>query len=326
MAHIASLTPSTPCAYTGAPGPLTRRWLKNTLRGLLTLGIYYVHGRQHTRTYQWHHVHAGNEPLSWHGTAKDQKRVLSAAARWLVLLSLARVLLVLCRPSQVLSAWLDVLLPGHTLLSGAIWLATAPLFTFFHRQYELRYTAWRGIRFGHDGTLSAYARVYFRYALLNLATLGLAYGHFAIQTRRYLVGHTTYGTVRARYTGEPEAAGRLYVLGTLASVLSLGAYLPWHIAKLRNYHAQQTTLGPLRLRSSQEGASLSNLWVMNAIIYIGTLGFGHAWARTRAMRYQMAHLHIEGDLQMFRAEHAPLHAGEGLADLLSFAGDDLLGA
>ena len=69
------------------------------------------------------------------------------------------------------------------------------------RRYRLTRTAWRGVRFGLDGSALKYALIAWLYGLVTLATLGLAYPWQRMATTRYLANNARFGTTCFSFEG-----------------------------------------------------------------------------------------------------------------------------
>jgi uncharacterized membrane protein YjgN (DUF898 family) len=69
------------------------------------------------------------------------------------------------------------------------------------RRYRLTRTLWRGVRFWMNGSGLAYASRAFGWALLVVATLGIAYPWREAALERYKMGHTIYGDLASRFDG-----------------------------------------------------------------------------------------------------------------------------
>lgn len=318
-------TAVTPLAYRGDPWPLCRLEQRAWLLGLLTLGTFWVRAKVRLRSYMWGQIYVGETPLRWAATAQDQARMAAPTSKFLLAaFAVSRIagLLMLLRILQG-NLWAAGSLDSPQSLLA---LLAYPMFLFASNQFELQHTELRNLRFGQDGSLWGYTRLYLLGLGWTVLTLGWGYAWFCVSTKKYLLEHSRYGDLRCRYTGEVRAIRPTYLWGSLAVLLTLGAYLPWHIARLRNYHANQVHLGPIRLRCHQEGSSLSNLWAGNGLIVLATLYLGYGWARTRSLRYQMQHLELVGDLNALVVRPGPDEAADGLPDLLGMGTCSLFGA
>ena len=316
--------PATRLCYTGNASALSRIFLRNLLLGILTLQLYWLRGQVRMRKYVWRNILIGDAPLHWAGSFQSQYTLQSLGGR---VLFAAWLLYFVAHLFNTFHAGPSALL--HPVVPSVLMLVSfllVPLLQYQSYGYQLRETSWRGVRFGLEGNMMAYARIYLLGAVWAVITLGFGYSSFAVGTRNYLINNSRWGDLNFQYQGSVGEVRKLYVLGTLACVLSLGAYLPWHVARLRQYHASKTTLGPVQLRVFQDGSSLSNLWMQNLCIYLGTLGLGAAWAKTRSMRYQMEHMALLGPHEALQPGPATGGPKDGLIDFISLGGDRMLGA
>ncbi|MBM3782607.1 MAG: DUF898 domain-containing protein [Acidobacteria bacterium] len=106
------------------------------------------------------------------------------------------------------------------------------------------------------------------------------------------------------------------VLFGLATWLAALTHIQAH---LTNALLSGIMIGPHRLVSSLRTLPLLTIGVTNLLLMVLTLGLFYPWARVRALRYQLDHLHVhaQGDLAAFTAAAGPATGpfGEAVGDV-----------
>lgn len=178
---VAAETPQHPgVEFTGLRTPLFNLLVKNALLTLFTLGIYRFWARTKVRQYFWNNVKLGGQPFEYLGTGGE-------------LFKGFLVVLVILVPLGFVYGLLETLLAGGN-PAAVIWLNVAfyaviglliQVAVYRMWRYRLSRTAWRGVRFGLDGSTVAYVRRSVIWGLATLASLGIAVPY----ARRALMGY-----------------------------------------------------------------------------------------------------------------------------------------
>ncbi len=173
---------------------------RNLLLNLVTLGIYRFWGRTRVRRFVWRHVTLLDDAFEYLGTGRELFiGFLIALAVLLPVLGgyqLLRFLLAGDAPTLLLALQLLYYLLLFFLIQIAIYRM---------RRYRLTRTAWRGVRFGLDGSSLRYAALAVGYGLLTTATLGLTYPWMRKATIGYFARHARFGMAEVGFDPAPEA-------------------------------------------------------------------------------------------------------------------------
>ena len=177
-------------------GELAGLLFRNLLLTLSTLGIYRFWAKTRVRGFLWRHVRLLDEPLEYLGTGTE-------------LLIGFLIAVVFIAPLTTVYSWLPSLVPQSVpygvLILQAVYYGTlgflVQVAVYRVRRYRLTRTAWRGVRFGLDGSAFRYALIGSLYGLATLATAGLAYPWLRVATTRYFAGNARFGTTRFSFEG-----------------------------------------------------------------------------------------------------------------------------
>ena len=196
-----------PVSFSGRRGQLAVLLVRNLLLTVATLGIYRFWAKTRVRRFLWRHVKLLGEPLEYLGTGTE------------LLVGFLIVLVVLAPLTSAFSL-LPALLPDSIPYRGLVVQALyyAMLWFLFQvavyraRRYRLTRTAWRGVRFGLDGSSLMYAVIWFVYGLVTLATFGLAYPWLRVATTRYFAGHARFGSTDFSFDGRASLLFRPWLV------------------------------------------------------------------------------------------------------------------
>lgn len=150
----------------------------------------------------------------------------------------------------------------------------------------------RTIGFRFHGSGSEYFRIWIVNVLLTVLTLGIYSAWAKVRRQRYFLGNTDLDGSRFDYHGQPMAILK-------GRVLAVMAYLAFTVSG---------NISPVLA-----------LVMLTLLLMVLTLGLFSPWARVRALRYQLDHLHVQaqGDLAAFTAEAGPATGpfGEAVGDV-----------
>ncbi len=191
-------------AFDGRRGELAALLLRNLLLTLATLGIYRFWAKTRVRGFVWRHVKLLGEPLEYLGSGTELLVGFLVVLVILAPLTSAYSLLPLLLPEGIPYQGLALQVLYYTLLGFLVQVAVYRV-----RRYRLTRTAWRGVRFGLDGSSLVYASIWFLYGAVTLATLGLAYPWLRVATTRYFARHARFGSTAFSFDA---GAGRLFPL------------------------------------------------------------------------------------------------------------------
>ncbi len=191
--------------FTGTGSEYFRVWIVNVALTLITLGIYSAWAKVRNKQYFY-----GNTRLA--GGAFEYT---------------ANPLNILKGRLLVLGAFVAYQLAAtfQPLLALALLLVIAPLVPWVVIRavsFNLRYSAYRGLRFHFDGRYWEAFRVYVLWTLAAIASFGLAYPYAAWRRKQFQVDHARYGLSAFAFSGE---VGWFYVVYIVASLVLTGIVL-----------------------------------------------------------------------------------------------------
>ena len=186
--------PAPMVSFDGRRGALAGLLFRNLLLTLATVGIYRYWAKTRVRAFLWRHVKLLDEPLEYLGTGTELFIGFLVALVVLTPLTSGYSLLPYLLPDGIFRDWLDA-------LYFVILLFLFQLAIYRVWRYRLTRTAWRGVRFGLDGSSFVYALIRFLYGFVTLATLGLAYPWLRVATTRYVASHARFGSTAVSFHG-----------------------------------------------------------------------------------------------------------------------------
>lgn len=199
----------------------------------LTLGIYRFWAKTKTRRYFWSNAEIAGDRLEYLGTAKELLIGFLIALAVLIpvywVLATAQTLAT-ASPNQ--AALLSLV--GTIVLLLFIQVALYRLW-----RYRLTRTAWRGIRFGMDGSTAKFVVLSALYFLLAALTLGLAVPWMRVALARYRINNARFGD---RYF-QCDATGGMLFLPWLVVYLTLGTGYVWYLVREFNTVVSRTRFG-----------------------------------------------------------------------------------
>ncbi len=185
----------------------------NALLTLMTLGIYRFWAKTRVRRYFWRNIRFLDDPLEYTGTGGE------------LFVGFLIVIAILFPLGLIYSAIGAVVPPDHPELEIGLEIAYyivlfALLQIGFYRmwRYRMSRTAWRGVRFGLDGSTWSYLRLSAGWSVLCALTLGAAYPWMQIDLWRYQVRHTRLGDQTFRFDGDARKLV-LYWLPVFAAIV-----------------------------------------------------------------------------------------------------------
>jgi uncharacterized membrane protein YjgN (DUF898 family) len=125
------------------------------------------------------------------------------------------------------------------------------------------------------------------------------------------------------FQGQGEAPNPFALLAPiligLVFYLSFVVVVWWYRAGELRYFVGHTALADVRFSCDFSTAGYIWLWVSNTLLLTFTMGLAYAWVVVRTARFLIAHLHLEGELDLAAIEQTSQQvptAGEGLAEAL----------
>ena len=270
--------------FDGRRRVLFRLVLTNLLLTVVTLGIYRFWAKTRIRRFFWRHVTVLGEPLEYLGTG---------AELWKGFLLAILILVPLFGTYSLLNLGLiDQAAGGPVLLEIGYFLIIFFLVQMvIHRvrRYRLTRTAWRGVRFGLEGSSLRYAVLSSAYAILTLFTLGFAYPWLRVATLRYFVRNAWFGSARLSLEASPGWLFRRWLLVVGPAVIALAALLVLNTpfaADLVELTARSADGGPISEDSPGVFASEMTVWPLPLF---GISMVAWIWYRVVEFRHLVGH-------------------------------------
>lgn len=193
--------------FNGSGGEYFRIWIVNLLLTLITLGIYGAWAKVRRLRYFYGNTSVAGSSFEYHG---EPKKILKGRA-------IAGALIL---PYYLL----QTTYPLWSLLFLALFIVALPFIIVKSRQFQMRMTSWRNIRFGFDGTYGGAAKNYLGLALLVPLTLGMIIPYMLFSKQRFIIGNTRFGQTRFEFGATP---GPYYKAVLSASGWFLLALIGW---------------------------------------------------------------------------------------------------
>lgn len=303
-------------AFHGSGGTLFGIHIVNSLRTLVTLGVYRFWGKVRVRRYMLSQTAFEGDRLAYHGTGKE------------LLLGFLKAILVFGLPVMALN--LAGQFSGDVLLANAAqvltWAAVMvfiPVAMVGARRYRLSRTSWRGIRFSFHGRMWDFINLFVGGSLLTSLTLGLYYPFFKTKQQAFMVSRSYFGQRPFRFDGRGRDLFRPYLLAVLLTLPTLGLCWFWYQARKIRYFWEHTFFEAARFRATVTGRSLLNLTIGNLALLLVTLGFAWPWVLVRNARFAFAYLTLEGVLDLAGIVQEPQPASATGDALSGFLGADI---
>jgi uncharacterized membrane protein YjgN (DUF898 family) len=210
--------PPMPVAFAGDRADFFHLVKRGAGLELVTLGFYRFWLATDIRRHLWSHTEIDGDAAEYTGRAKEL---------------LIGFLVALAILGPVYLAYFLVGLEAERVKA----FASFPLFAFFYvfgqfaiyraRRYRLTRTVWRGVRFWMSGSGWRYALQSSLWALLVIATLGLAQPWREAALERYKMRHSYYGDLQGSFEGRGwEFFKRSWWLLVLLEILIVPMFLP----------------------------------------------------------------------------------------------------
>ncbi len=180
-------------SYDARVSDLTKLLFRNLCLTIVTFGIYRFWARVRFRRFLWDHVRLLGERFEYLGTVRE------LIIGWLIVIALlgpAALLYWILTSATPSSWWLEV-------CYYAFLFFLAQFAVYRARRYRLTRTAWRGIRFGLDGSGLRYAALAVGLTLVSLISQGLLRPWARAILLRYFVNHARIGSTPITLNVDP---------------------------------------------------------------------------------------------------------------------------
>jgi len=299
-------------------GEYFRIWIVNLVLTLLTLGIYSAWATVRTKKYFYGSTELAGDRFEYLADPIVilKGRLIAIAA--LVVYTVLQTLLPIA--SLFLLLGLILLVP---------WIAVRSL------RFNAIMSAWRGIRFGFDGTVKGAAQAYVLWPLFGIVTLGFGMPYAWHKQNQFKFTNHRFGESRTKTSATAKdfyqifyalfAAGigggvAIVIVVSISSLVFVGAteetssavsasmvvamalYLAFYVMLYVIYEAMsfKIVFGNLsvdqnRFRTDVTIMGWFKVIIINTLAMVFTLGVYYPWARVRLTSYILAHLWIDAE-------------------------------
>lgn len=301
-----------PFRFTGRSDEYFRIWIVNLALTIVTLGVYSAWAKVRSERYFYGNTSVGGTPFEY---LADPIAILKGRA-------VAALLLLAYVGSAQLSPFVNL---GVAFLMMFLfpWMLTRSL------AFRARYSAWRSIRFGFDGSYGEAFKYYILLPVASVFTLYLAFPLVARLQTEWMASHHRYGGTRLRFSGETSQFYAIYLLafvGLIGAVVAFAVFsnlfnvflggvtddpermmtLIYLMAAMlyllmfavgvyvraatANLMFNGIEVGDCRFRSSISGWDMAWIFLTNTLAILCSLGLLYPWARIRVAQYRADHL------------------------------------
>ena len=323
--------------FTGSAGEYFRIWIVNLCLTLFTLGIFSAWAKVRKKRYFYSHTLLDGTPFQYLGQPIPILKGRLIAATLFGLWYAA-------------THYVTALLP-YVLVAA---LVLAPWVIVRAAAFNARYSAFRNMTFGFDGSYLGIAKVIYGWAVVTVLTLGIAFSWWQQRIKRYLVTLTSFGGIHGEFVARGGQFFKIYfIAGLLFGIAMFGVFLMFGFSaatgrggpvipivlliviyviyvvayayiqsRITNLVWNSTRLGPLQFRSTLGTRGLLRLYLTNALAILASAGLLIPWATMRTLKYRIDHMAVEaaGDLDEFRGSERDTvrAAGAEVGDFFDF--------
>lgn len=255
----------------------------NFILTALTLGLYYPWAKAKFRNYIWNETEFRGSRFVFHGTGNEMFKGFVIAYIMLItfyLLYFSILTNVDSSPTWVVISFV------FFMFINIFWFIPFALFSSW--RYRMSRTSWRGIYFSFIGNFSEYYKVYLKFLLITILTLGIGMPWLRVGIQRYLMGYTQLGDLEIDFHGDGGTLLGINILGGILLYPTLFMYVPFFLKNRFNFTINNTTLSDGRiqraLQSHLKGWDFFGVLIGNFFMLLFTLGLAFPFARMRTLR------------------------------------------
>jgi uncharacterized membrane protein YjgN (DUF898 family) len=285
----ADFTPGLPFAFRGMGKELFGLYFINTLKTILTLGVYRFWAKTRVRQYIWSNTEFAGDTFSYHGTGKELFRGFMKFIGMMIPVIAGLVAL------EIYGGETGLLISN---LMPLLFLPLIPVLMVGAWRYRLSRTAWRGIRFSFRGERKQAMMIYLKGAFLTVITLGLYWPYYRMQAETFWRANSWFGNLKGEFTGDAREIFGKYVLAVFLSIITLGVYWIWFTANMTRYYWAHTRFGNAGFRFTATGGELFTLNLVNTLLLIVTVGLAYPWVVVRNQKFFTEHLSLGEEIDL----------------------------
>lgn len=334
-----------PILFTGKASEYFRIWIVNVALTILTLGIYSAWAKVRTRKYLY-----GNTLLEGSSFRYDANPLAILIGRIIAVLLFGSYSAMFYFAPRMSIEVLN-LLPIAVLI---IIFGIGPWIIVKSLRFNMKYTSYRNIRFGFDGTYFQVMVNWFLIYLLAIPTLGLIIPYIHFLQKKFLIEKTRYG--KTNFVTRSKA-GYFYLCYLMAGILSIFVGIAMSLAigitqtafsgsplllwihqifstagflivymfirvSIFNHIVGKAEIGEKKIFSSLKTFEIFKIYFTNIFLIVFSLGLLVPWAKIRLFRYKAEHIHLsrEGDMETFISaqESGESALGEEVGEIFDF--------
>jgi uncharacterized membrane protein YjgN (DUF898 family) len=213
--------------FLGTAREYFRIWVVNTCLTIVTVGIYAAWAKVRTRQYFYINTRLTDHPFHFLGRP-------TAILKGNIILGAGFLIYLVARGID----------PVHAGTIFSLFYLVLPYLVYKSLRFNTRYSAFRNVRFGFQGTAGESYLVYLLLPFLIPFTLAAIVPYWEFRRKKYLFDNLTFGTTRARFSGKPGYFYRTYIkialipvavifllaMGAVFIIPVMGRFLPMHRA------------------------------------------------------------------------------------------------
>jgi uncharacterized membrane protein YjgN (DUF898 family) len=289
--------------FSGSASDFFSIWIVNTFLSVVTLGIYSAWAKVRTNRYFY-----GNTSLEGY-TFEYTAEPLSLLKGRLLIGAIGLLYLFIGR--------ID---PRLTIIPVVVFIAAFPWVYVQAHAFHKTHSVYRGVGFGFSKNFTGSYKMWFKYGLLILVTLGLAFPFLIYKKMSFEMNHSRFGQSKFRFNGDEGEFFRIYLktlwalipialtalfyaielkgLAVLLAALSL-LLIPLYLhslitAELFNFLWNRSSIDGFKFRANMLPMDLLFLKLVNTIALAISFGFLRPWTMIRVAQFKISCLRLVG--------------------------------
>lgn len=285
----------------------------NFIFTVITFGLYYPWAKARIRQYIWSETEFEDSRFVFHGTGAEMFKGFVIAYASLFIFYLLFFLM-----STDGGSWLARWAFFCFLLIMFFWFMPFAIFSSW--RYRLTRTSWRGIFFTFEGRYSEFFRVYLKYFIVTVFTLGLGYNWLKVAMQKELFSKTRIGDLKMNFHGNGADLFAINLLGYILLYPTLGLYVPKWIKERFKFTINHTSLSDetkrRALNTNLTFGHTFQILITNFILLIITLGLAYPFTKMRYLRMLIDSVDLPGEMDYDDLKQGELRDTEATGDQL----------
>jgi len=321
-----------PISFTGTGMEFFKIWIVNVGLSIVTLGIYSAWAKVRTKRYFY-----GNTIVEGTAFSYDANPISILKGRILavVIFGLYSVIL------RVMPAFGPKVAIAVTALVFIIYVLVIPWFIMKSVKFNMRYSSYRNIRFGFDGTYLEVLLYWIVMYIVGVFTLGLFFPYASFLQKKYLIEKSRYG--KTNFENNATGGyfyicyiGAYFVVSVIALIVGMVFFILLNLfggfsfdeksirmlfilypvfilimvavnvgvrVLIFNHMLGHTSIGEKKIFSEMKAMDMVKIYVVNIFAVLFSLGMLIPWALVRVYKYRIEHVSLSesGDMDSFEA-------------------------